>query len=304
MSWDRPVPSVLRYQPADPNPTAKVAAFDLDWTLIRPMRYLISTDTTNLVLMPRVRETLSYLREQGYTIVVFTNQRCKSEKECLTKMQRVVAALHLMEVPVYALMALAEDEYRKPQPGMWDLLPFTADKTQSFYVGDAAGRPGDFAASDRLFAEYVGIAFSTPEDFFPKVTLPIHPNQHLVLLMGMPGVGKTTLYQQTYAPLGYVHVNQDTSKTREKVLRELRRVLATGQNIVIDSTNPNREKRAEYLQLARASGYTTDIVFLTRSGEEYNKLRPEPVPRIAYSMYFKQLELPTAQEVTGAVYEL
>lgn len=304
MSWDRPVATVLRHQPSGESPSLRVAAFDLDWTLIRPERQLFSSDPTNMVLMPRVRETLQYLREQGYTIVIFTNQLCRNTRAELAKMQWITAALELINIPAYVLVALAEDEYRKPNPGMWNLLPFPAGKEQSFYVGDAAGRPGDFADSDRVFAERLGIAFSTPEDFFPKVTLPVQPKRHLVLLMGMPGVGKTELYRTYYAPRGYIHLNQDELKTRAKVLRSLQLALATGQNIVIDSTNPGRAKRGEYLTLAAAAGYKTDIVFLTRCGTEYNKRRSRPVPQIAYSMYFKQLELPTAAEVTGSVYEL
>ncbi len=37
------------------------------------------------------------------------------------------------------------------------------DKEQSFFVGDAAGRKGDFAGTDRKWALNVGIKFYTPE---------------------------------------------------------------------------------------------------------------------------------------------
>jgi bifunctional polynucleotide phosphatase/kinase len=38
-----------------------------------------------------------------------------------------------------------------------------ADKAQSFFIGDAAGRAGDFAATDRKWALNVGVPFFTPE---------------------------------------------------------------------------------------------------------------------------------------------
>jgi bifunctional polynucleotide phosphatase/kinase len=38
-----------------------------------------------------------------------------------------------------------------------------ADKDASFFVGDAAGRVGDFAGTDRKWAINVGIPFFTPE---------------------------------------------------------------------------------------------------------------------------------------------
>lgn len=37
------------------------------------------------------------------------------------------------------------------------------DKDRSFFVGDAAGRKGDFAGTDRKWALNVGIKFYTPE---------------------------------------------------------------------------------------------------------------------------------------------
>lgn len=39
----------------------------------------------------------------------------------------------------------------------------TTDKSSSFFVGDAAGRPTDFAGTDRKWALNVGIPFFTPE---------------------------------------------------------------------------------------------------------------------------------------------
>jgi hypothetical protein len=37
------------------------------------------------------------------------------------------------------------------------------DKTASYFVGDAAGRPGDWASTDRKWAINVEIPFFTPE---------------------------------------------------------------------------------------------------------------------------------------------
>ena len=49
-------------------------------------------------------------------------------------------------------------------------LAGSADKSSSFYVGDSAGRKGDFsaAASDRKFALNVGVDFHTPEVSSPS----------------------------------------------------------------------------------------------------------------------------------------
>jgi bifunctional polynucleotide phosphatase/kinase len=40
------------------------------------------------------------------------------------------------------------------------------DVGSCFYVGDAAGRPGDHADSDKQFAANIGVTFKTPEELF------------------------------------------------------------------------------------------------------------------------------------------
>lgn len=45
-------------------------------------------------------------------------------------------------------------------------LLLAADLKESFFVGDAAGRPGDHSDSDKAFADAIGIPFMTPEEVF------------------------------------------------------------------------------------------------------------------------------------------
>ena len=40
------------------------------------------------------------------------------------------------------------------------------DMDQSFYVGDAAGRPNDFLDSDKVFADNIKLEFKVPEQVF------------------------------------------------------------------------------------------------------------------------------------------
>ena len=79
--------------------------------------------------------------------------------------------------------------YRKPAPGMWELLRIwrcpNADMSQSLYVGDAAGRPKttgrgkDFSDTDLKFALNMKIEFKTPEHFFLGSTDPYHTHMQI-----------------------------------------------------------------------------------------------------------------------------
>ncbi len=69
----------------------------------------------------------------------------------------------------------AHDKHRKPSTGMMAHLEATygtVNKLQSFYCGDAAGRPAtastpkDFSADDLKFAWNIGLKFETPESLF------------------------------------------------------------------------------------------------------------------------------------------
>jgi hypothetical protein len=51
---------------------------------------------------------------------------------------------------------------------------------QSFFVGDAAGRNGDFASTDRKWALNVGVKFYTPEVCYCLANVAL-------ILAGIPG---------------------------------------------------------------------------------------------------------------------
>ncbi|OBA26818.1 PNK3P-domain-containing protein [Hanseniaspora valbyensis NRRL Y-1626] len=66
--------------------------------------------------------------------------------------------------------------YRKPRIGMLqelykDFNSVITKKSIKFYAGDAAGRPGDYSDSDKVFAEQCKIIFKTPEEIFSEYKL-------------------------------------------------------------------------------------------------------------------------------------
>ena len=173
---------------------AKVAAFDLDSTLI------VTKSGLQFSKGPEdwqwwhssVPGKLKQLSEDGFVVVIISNQSrvvLKPEPKKLGDMKslsnfkgKITAILNVLELPISVYAATQKDLYRKPRTGMWEQLlqdyglndPSDVDLGQCFFVGDAAGREGDKAAkvrkdhscSDRDWAANIGMPFHTPEEYF------------------------------------------------------------------------------------------------------------------------------------------
>ncbi|KAJ8483437.1 hypothetical protein ONZ45_g14602 [Pleurotus djamor] len=165
-----------------PTPSTKVAAFDLDGTIIESN--VRSNNTSWKWWRNCVKDNLRDLVQQGYALVIISNQGIKKERLGVWKEKVGLIAGALPDVPFRLFAATAKDGHRKPMPGMWTDLErifaesnVTIDKDASFFVGDAAGRKGDFAGTDRKWAMNVGIKFLTPEEHF--LGLPTQPYELL-----------------------------------------------------------------------------------------------------------------------------
>lgn len=280
------------------SPPTKIAGFDLDWTLTRPTKGFFSKTFDDWKFLPNRMETLKNFIADGYTIVIFTNQLSKGKKleNTISRMENVIQKLYDNGCDVALYMSTLENKYRKPAIGMWNycISQFNIkDVEKSFYCGDAAGRKGDFSNSDKLFAEAIGIDFYVPEEIFPNTEISVTDFQTMIILMGMPGSGKSTFYNNNLLNNGFVHVNQDILKTHSKVLSTVEKTLKEGKSVAIDETNPSIERRREYTQLASKYKVPTLILHMVRNGDEWNKLRQNPVPKIAYNIYFKKFEEPS-----------
>ena len=75
-----------------------------------------------------------------------------------------------------------------------------------------------------------------------------------VILIGIQATGKSTFFKSRFADT-HVRINLDMLRTRPRERRLLEACLETGQEFVVDNTNPTREDRARYIGLARAAGF-------------------------------------------------
>lgn len=180
LGWTIHPPSLIYKAFGDVKPAKKIAAFDFDGTLCTvSSRSQWPKDENDFKLFnKRVPKMLQQFADEGYQLVVFSNQngiKAQLEGKMATKVKkRVENVLQAAApgLPMQVFLAAGQDEYRKPQTGMWDFFSrhcngaVQPDAKQSFFVGDAAGRTTDFAASDKEFAASIGMEFKTPEDVF------------------------------------------------------------------------------------------------------------------------------------------
>ena len=309
-SWIQPSTGTFAYTPFIPNKSPiRIAGFDLDYTLVRSYKSRFPRVAEDYKFLPNRLNTLEEYSKKGYLIVIFTNNKQSSTSQKLMVLNRVISILNHPQYQLWAFISTQDDEYRKPKIGMWNLMldilsdeSIKIDIENSFYCGDAAGRPGDFADSDKKFAENIGIRFYTPEEIFPGNTLILDSDKtNLVILMGMPGSGKNTYYERFLKSLGINLIDSDIVKDKKKQLRLVENSLQNGQSVVIAATNPDRSKRLDFIDLGEKYGAETSIVYMVRNGYDWNKLRTNSVPTIVYNIYYSKLEEPLSDEANQVV---
>ena len=98
---------------------------------------------------------------------------------------------------------------------------------------------------------------------------PTHHDAEVVLVMGLPGAGKSTLAQDLVAR-GYQRLNRDDAGgTLRDLLPALDRAIASGStHIVLDNTYVTRASRAEVVRAAADRGVPVRCVWLSTSVDE------------------------------------
>ena len=287
----------------------KAACFDLDHTIIKPIKNRFPKYENDWTyVFDNIKAKLLNL-SKDHVIVIFSNQNrfMKSGRLEMIK-KRIDLFLNDLDIPIYVHLSVGNDNYRKPNVGMFrffqkqfkssynlnidfniDLnIDFNIDLSNSFYVGDAAGRNDnwkpntkkDFSCADRKFAHNINLDFYTPEEFFKSTNKCLdykiesykylennnkqiktvyksdkdkQYDKILIICVGLPGTGKSTFCKKNYA--NYTCINQDILKTRKRCVNECDKNINLGKNIIIDSTNPGAELRKEYIELGKNNKY-------------------------------------------------
>lgn len=333
---------LLIYTPDNCVAKAEIAAFDLDGTIIKTKseaRFPKAYDDW-VLNFDNIAQTIRKLHEDNYKVVIFSNQAGLSNdfskiKGMKRKIETIIAQL---EAPVQVFIATGKSVYCKPIPGMWNVLcknkngEVEINIEKSFYVGDEAGRNStsskskDFSKSDRLFALNIGLKFYTPEEYFLKQpmeefsmpefdprnlpslnypTIVTGKETELILMVGGPASGKTQFCKKYLVSKGYIYVSGDELGPWLKCSRMLEDYLQKEQSVVIDYTNPDRQKRQKFIEIARKSGVLCRCFVMTtgfRHCKHNNRFREltnrehKPIGDLVFNSYKKNFQEPELSE--------
>jgi bifunctional polynucleotide phosphatase/kinase len=281
----------------------KMAMFDYDWTLVKPISngtFSKSLDDWRWIT-EKVPEILQKYYDKGYCIVIISNQTRNTKM----KLQQITNVLSTLPIP--SLIAVGyEDIDKKPNRTMFDIIKKNKkiNMNKSFYVGDALGRQGDWSDNDKKFAENINIKqIYSPDDLFTitndkKIIIKAYDKQEIIVLVGYPGSGKTTI-ANTFDSKKYMVINGDIFKTSKKMIKESEKYIKNNLSIIFDATNPSVEKRKEYIDFAnsknipiRCINVETDIT----TAMFRNNKRDKVIPKITYYVFRKKYVKPTIEE--------
>lgn len=281
----------------------KMAMFDYDWTLVKPLSngtFSKSLDDWRWIT-DKVPDILQKYYDNGYCIVIISNQ----SRNTKMKLEQIFNVLSTLKIP--SLISVGYDDIdKKPNRTMFDIIKKTKniDMDKSFYVGDALGRQGDWSDSDKLFAENINIKnIYSPDDLFSitddnNITIKPFDIQEIIVLVGYPGSGKTTI-ANTFDTKKYMVINGDIFKTSKNMIKESEKYIKDNYSIIFDATNPSIEKRKEYIDFAnnknisiRCINVETDIT----TAMFRNNKRDKVIPKITYYVFRKKYVKPTIEE--------
>jgi predicted kinase len=126
----------------------------------------------------------------------------------------------------------------------------------------------------------------------------------LVILVGLPGAGKTSFHQQRYAAT-HLHVSKDLMRNRrDRQARQLvliREALAAGRSVTVDNLNATRADRAALIALGRElgaiiTGYVLETPLADCLARNRSRSGRARVPNVALYTAAKRFEPPALAE--------
>lgn len=124
--------------------------------------------------------------------------------------------------------------------------------------------------------------------------------KYMVVLMGIPGSGKSTFYHR-FLESSFVRVNLDTLRTRHQEKLLIQDCIANERSFAIDNTNPQKADRARYVPTAKAAGYHIIGYFIESKiagciARNQRRSGKERITDTAIACISNKLEMPSLSE--------
>jgi bifunctional polynucleotide phosphatase/kinase len=291
---------VLSFQKFEEQEKKPILAFDYDGTLVKPREGRpFPKDIDDWQWIRESVPTLLREKAQSYRIVVVTDQT-KS-----WKIEQIRQVMEQLDIPVLVLIGMT---IHKPDTRFYNSI---LDSPPSMYIGDAGGRTTDWSDVDVQFAKALGVPFQVPEWMFPLPTarissiddvFPAVGHREVVIMVGCPASGKTTLALQLVELRGYYRVDGDKHKTPAAMVCDARKNATAEQSVVFDSTGGSRKRRDAFHLYAKGISVPVRLLWVQTPNHiavERNKERDAShrVPPVAFGVYTKYFDTPAKDEV-------
>ena len=311
---------------------SKLACFDLDHTLIETKsNKILPVDIDDWQFKPFVVDTLQFLHNQNWSIIVFTNQKqCKAilpVPELKVKFEQIQTAVG-NDIPLTFFAALEKDLYRKPYTGMWQLLMQQVDNKydEAFFCGDAYEKK---RFDDIYFAKNNNIPFIKSVDLFKKTnTIDVSSMQYTIdfkppikfvnktlidkekkelelfmkdhkyiFIVGSPASGNTHFCKTHLS--NYTRLSKDEYNTKSKYLNAVTK--NKNNALVFDNTNHTSKGRDEIIQKLPKNasiGFIfrnidkDEVMYLNKYRYFTSNYKSTLLPDVVIHTYFKNVEVP------------
>jgi bifunctional polynucleotide phosphatase/kinase len=143
------------------------------------------------------------------------------------------------------------------------------------------------------------------KQFSPGTLLDKAQKPEIILMVGPPASGKSTLSQQLHnQDSSYQVISQDTLKTKNKVVQAVKKALAEGRSVIVDNTNSSQASRNVFIKIAQDTSPPTSVrCFWMQDSidlaKHMNLVRERSggkrIPEVAYRVYQKNFQAPSPE---------